>query len=252
VKAISSDRPRRHRFVALTLALLSAGAAVQAQEESVRPGINDKYRKVEKAGDVQEWVERFEREGREVYDHRRKIVQQLRVTKGMTVADIGSGTGLFVNLLGDLVGADGTVIAVDIIPQFLERIQEQAQKRKATNVKTLLCTDRSARLPKASVDRVFICDTYHHFEYPESTMKSIYEALKDDGLLLVVDFERIEGKSSDFILGHVRAGKEVFLAEIVAAGFELVEEADFLEDNYLLLFRKRIVAPSAEPKRAQY
>ena len=64
-------------------------------------------------------------------------------------------------------------------------------------------------------------------------------ALKAGGRLMVLDFVREEGVSSDWILNHVRAGRGVFQAEIEQAGFELVEEVDFLKDNYGLIFRKR-------------
>jgi hypothetical protein len=59
--------------------------------------------------------------------------------------------------------------------------------------------------------------------------------------LIVVDFERIPGRTKPPMLEHVRAGKEVFRDEILAAGFELVREEDVpeLEENYVLRFRKR-------------
>ena len=51
---------------------------------------------------------------------------------------------------------------------------------------------------------------------------------------------RVEGKSSDWIMGHVRAGKEVFRKEIEDAGLTLVEEVKVkgLLENYCLRFRK--------------
>jgi len=71
-------------------------------------------------------------------------------------------------------------------------------------------------------------------------MMSIYRALKKDGQLIVIDFERISGKTRDWLMEHVRAGKEVFRAEIQDAGFVLDEEkeVDGLQDNYFLKFRK--------------
>jgi hypothetical protein len=69
---------------------------------------------------------------------------------------------------------------------------------------------------------------------------------------VVVDFERIEGKSRDWLLEHVRAGKETFRKEIEAAGFEFVEEPTIegLEENYFLKFRKP-VTPLAPATGAQ-
>lgn len=207
-----------------------------AQDESVKPGINDKF--LDPGLKAVEWVERFEKEGREVFDQREKIVAAIGIEPGETVADIGAGTGLFEPLLSRVAGDDGKVLAVDIAANFLERVRMVAKKEGLKNVETVLCTERSVELEAESVDKVFMCDTYHHFEYPADTMASIWKALKPGGELVVVDFEREEGKSSDWILGHVRAGKDVFVGEIEAAGFEKVGEGDFLKENYLVRFRK--------------
>jgi predicted methyltransferase len=94
-------------------------------------------------------------------------------------------------------------------------------------------------LPAESIDLAFICDTYHHFEYPRAMLASIHQALKPGAELVVVDFELILGKSSNWVISHVRAGKEEVIAEIQAAGFELIEDnQQVLRNNYFLRFRK--------------
>lgn len=205
-------------------------------EVSVKPGINSEYLKPDL--NVTQWVERFEREGREIYDHREAIVAAARIRSGAVVADIGAGTGLFTPHFSRAVGPKGKVYAVDIVPAFLERIKQRIASERLTNVQTVLCTDRSVELPPNSVDLAFICDVYHHFEYPQQSMASLHRALRPGGELLVVEFKRIPGTSSDWVLNHVRAGQEVFAAEIAAAGFEQIEELDMLRDNYVLRFRK--------------
>ena len=122
----------------------------------------------------------------------------------------------------------------------MDHINEQSQKDKLENLIGVLGSDRSVRLPANSTDVVFLCDTYHHFEFPQSTLRSIHDAMKLGGTLVVIDFDRIPGQSRDFILGHVRAGKEVFQQEIIRAGFRLIEEVPMpsFKENYLLRFRK--------------
>ena len=56
--------------------------------------------------------------------------------------------------------------------------------------------------------------------------------------IILIDFKREEGTSSEWILSHVRAGQEVFSAEILAAGFEEVIALPILKDNYVVRFRK--------------
>lgn len=204
-------------------------------ERSVMPGINQAYFD---RPDPEAWATRFEVESREIYSERHRIRDAAGLQPGQTVADIGAGTGLFVPLFAEAVGPRGSVVAVEIQPGFLAHIEERARKEGLEQVRTHLGGERSAGLPESSIDAAFICDTYHHFEYPRSMMASIHEALRPGGALIVIDFHRIEGKSREWILGHVRAGEEVFRAEIEQAGFRLVERLDFLEENYFLRFER--------------
>jgi predicted methyltransferase len=206
------------------------------QEQSVKPGINTEYLKPDL--NPAQWVERFEREGREIYDHREAIVAAARIKPGSVVADIGAGTGLFTPYFSRATGPKGKVYAVDIVPAFLDRIKQRATSEGLANVQTVLCTERSVELPPNSVDFAFICDVYHHFEYPQSSLASLHRALRPGGEVLLVEFKRIPGTSSDWVLNHVRAGQEVFTAEIEAAGFKQIEEQDILKDNYVVRFRK--------------
>jgi SAM-dependent methyltransferase len=137
------------------------------------------------------------------------------------------------------VGGEGRVFAVDIAPNFVYQLVKDCRRTGFDNVVGVICDDRHCRLPPNSVDLVFICDTYHHFEFPYATLDSIHQSLRDGGRMMVVDFVREEGVSSEWILNHVRAGRSVFQAEIERAGFELIEEVDFLKENYGLVFRKR-------------
>lgn len=214
----------------------STQSAPGPSESSVKPGINAEYLKPDL--NVTQWIERFEREGREIYDHREAIVAAAHLKPGAVVADIGAGTGLFTPYFSRAVGPKGKVIAVDIVPAFLDRIKQRATAEGLANVQTVLCTERSVELPPNSIDAAFICDVYHHFEFPQSSMASLHRALRPGGEVLLVEFKRIPGKSSDWILNHVRAGQEVYTAEIEAVGFQQVEQKDMLQDNYVVRFRK--------------
>lgn len=211
--------------------------AAQPDAGAHKEGPNDKFLKPDL--DVPSWVERFEKPGREVYDKRKQIVAAARVKKGAAVADVGAGTGLFTMLFSEAVGPKGTVYAVEIAPKFLEYIAERARKAGARNVKAVRGTANSVELPPASVDLIFLCDTYHHFESPRDSLASIRKALRPGGELLLVDFQREPGKTAKWITEHVRAGKEVVTREIEAAGFTRVEELPLLKENFVLRFRLR-------------
>ncbi len=228
------------------LVMFGTGLAVSAaaQEESIHPGINKNFENA----DVQKYLERFEREGRVVFDRREEIVAALDVSPGDSVADIGAGTGFFSFLLAEAVGAEGTVYAVDIAKNFVDYMDGKSKEYGLKNVVTIRNDPRSTGLEANSVDAVFICDTYHHFEYPFDMLASIRDALKDDGVLVIVDFERIAGETREFVWNMVRAGKGHFTDEIIDAGFALIEEVPFTEKHYILRFKKRELP---EPKEEE-
>jgi len=224
-------RTARHLLWLPTSLFLLSGAA-QA-ESGANPHINQPYADP----DYDTWVERFERPGREAYDQRLAILKATGAKAGMAIADVGAGTGLYTELFARAVGERGQVYAVDISPTFIEKIRQRMQKAGLRNVSGLLSTQNETRLPPNSVDLVFICDTYHHFEKPTAMLASIHRALRPGGSLVIVDFQRIEGKSSGWIMGHVRAGKNVVIREVGKAGFELREsELKGLNDNFFLRF----------------
>src|SRR5262249_37180527 len=151
---------------------------------------------------------------------RKEIVAACKLKPGMIVADVGAGTGLFTRLFAAAVAPKGKVYAVDIAPEFIRHIEKTCDEAGIKNVVGVVCSESSVKLPAQSVDLVFICDTYHHFEFPYKTMKSIYEALRPNGQLVVIDFHRKKGESSDWVMGHVRADQDVFMKEIGSCGFK--------------------------------
>jgi len=226
---------QRSAMASALLGVSVLASSIMAQEKSVRPGVNDSFRDPK----VSEFQEKFEIESREVFAKRKEIVEVCKVAPGMTVADIGAGTGVFTRLFSEAVFPKGQVFAVDIASNFLEHINSTNREAGRKNVQTVQCTPDSTKLEPATVDVAFICDTYHHFEFPLKTMNSLHAALKPGGRLFVVDFKRVEGESTDWTMKHVRAGQEVFEAEILSCGFKKVREhSDLLKENYFIEFER--------------
>lgn len=230
----------KHRFFSnpvrpFLFALFLAAGPLAAQEKSVRPGINKQFENP----NVAEFITRFEHEGRDSFDHRQQIIEACGIRPGMAVADIGAGTGLFARMFSPLVGPQGRVYAVDISEKFVKHVEATAKQNGLTNIVGVVCQPDSVSLPPDSIEMAFICDTYHHFEFPNKTMRSLHRALRPGGQIILIDFHRIEGKSSDWVLNHVRAGQELVSREIVDSGFRQIEERkDLLKESYFVRFGK--------------
>jgi ubiquinone/menaquinone biosynthesis C-methylase UbiE len=202
--------------------------------QGASPAINEQYRDP----DYSRWQRNLETEGREVYEKRLAIVDAVGPQLGQAIADVGAGTGLFTRLFAARVGPQGRVYAVDIAKAFVDGNLQRARAARLQNVVGIVSTQADTRLPDNSVDVAFVCDAYHHFEDPPAMLASIRRALRPGGALVVIDFERVPGTSPDWILKHVRAGKEDFRREIEAAGFRFAGEAKLMRENYLLRFTR--------------
>jgi 3-mercaptopyruvate sulfurtransferase SseA len=220
--------------VPAALTLVSFVHLAAAQDKSVRPGINKPFEKP----DVPDYIGKFEVESREIFAQRKEIAAACKLRPDMAVADVGAGTGLFTRLFAREVGPKGKVYAVDIAPRFIAHIEKTCKEKDIKNVTGVVCTADSVKLPPRSVDLVFICDTYHHFEFPFRTLASIHEALRPGGRMIVIDFHRIEGKSREWVLNHVRAGQDLVVKEIESSGFRKVAEKKLLKENYFVEFER--------------
>jgi len=221
------------RIILLLSGLLLVLAAA-AQEQSVRPGINSHF----EDPDWQQWVNTFERPGREVYDRRHAIVAASEVRPGMDVADIGAGTGLFTRLFAAAVEPGGRVYAIDLSGTFIDNILRTCREQGLSNVTGIVNTPTDIGLPANSIDLAFITDTYHHFEYPQQTLASIHQALRSAGRMIIIDFRRDPRISSNWVMGHVRGNQALVIQEVQAAGFRLVDDKPLMRTNYFLEFIK--------------
>jgi predicted methyltransferase len=107
------------------------------------------------------------------------------------------------------------------------------------NVSAVVGNGTEVGLPDASVDLAYLSDVYHHFEHPAETLASIRKALKPQGRMVVIDYQRIPGKTPKARFEHVRIDKRGAIQEIEAAGFKLVEDKKLMRENYFLVFTQQ-------------
>ena len=195
------SRHRRFFRTGFLAVCLLVAVSARAQEKSINPEINKPYQNP----DVSQFIGRFEVESREVFAHRKEIVAACRLKPGMVVGDIGAGTGLFTRLFAAQVGPKGSVFAVDVVPKFIEHIRKTCREGGIQNVQTVVCKPDSVQLPANSIDVAFICDTYHHFEFPQKRwLRSTAPAAGRPGFVLV-EFRRVKGTTPEWLFKHVLA-----------------------------------------------
>lgn len=175
-------------------------------------------------------------------DDRRSPVDLLLfvgVTPGMRVADIGAGLGYTTELLARAVGPEGTVYGQNT-PFVLERFAEKAWSERlskpvmANTVRLDRPFDDPFPADLQGLDAVLNVMFYHDFEWQgvdrAAHNAAVFGALAPGGVYVLVDHSAAEGAGVSGSQTLHRIEQAVLEQELEAAGFERVDEADFLRN----------------------
>jgi ubiquinone/menaquinone biosynthesis C-methylase UbiE len=130
------------------------------------------------------WLERPSRASEERPD---LLVEELHLQPGMSIADIGAGSGYLSRRMAPIVGP-GRVFAVDVQPQMVALLTELSQKPELKNLVPILGETNDVKLPPASIDLAVLVDVYHELAYPYEVMRSLIRALKPGGSVVLVEY----------------------------------------------------------------
>ena len=119
-----------------------------------------------------------------------EVMRLAGVRKGMWVADVGAGEGYYTVRLARVVGAQGRVLAEDIVPQVIDELSDRVQRERLDNVAVRLGTPDDPRLPAQTFDRIFLVHMYHEVASPYAFLWHMREGLKPGGYVVVVDADR--------------------------------------------------------------
>ncbi len=153
-----------------------------------------------------------------------RVVELLRCAPGMTVVDLGAGTGYFLPYLSSAVGREGRVLALDVDHSMVDIMVRRVQHQRLHNVSPSLVAPDDPALTPGSVDRVLAVNTWHHLTDRVGYAEKLLDALRPGGLVLIVDFDENspEGPPVEF-----RLSPSTVVAELESAGLsaELLEES---------------------------
>ncbi|TWT76447.1 Demethylmenaquinone methyltransferase [Planctomycetes bacterium CA13] len=161
---------------------------------------------------------------------------QLGLTQGMTVCDLGCGNGYWTLPMAKAVGETGSVLAVDIQPEMLQKLRARAGRERMQNIQAVLGKINDPNLPKNEVDLVLMVDVYHEFSHPESMLWHIHRALKPTGVIALLEY-REEDPTVPIKPLH-RMSKSQIIKEYEQNHFKLVRECNKLPWQHLMFFAR--------------
>ena len=117
----------------------------------------------------------------------RQLVRLLGIKPGMTVADIGAGSGYYVVRLSPIVGSNGRIIAQDVVPEYLRDLRNRVRNLGLQNVTISLGEPHDPRLPADLLDVAILVHMYHEIAQPYALLYNLVPALKPDARVAIVD-----------------------------------------------------------------
>ena len=177
------------------------------------------------------------------------LVESLGLRPGDTVADVGTGVGHLLPYIVKRIGSSGEIFAVDVYPEFLDKVRKRTAAAGWQNVHPVLGTEHDPRLPADRLDAAILLDTYHHLNFPDRTMRGVRRALKSGGRLFIIDYYRSRPNPQanlEEVRRHIRLDRDEVVKEIEAQGFSLTKQWDHMpfgwtpiSFTYVLVFEKR-------------
>ena len=204
-----------------------------------------------------------------------EVLEFLGVAPGMTVLDMFSGGGYYTEILANVVGPEGKVIAHSN-EAYLNFAGEEFEMRylggRLPNVEILMAENNELSLEPASLDAILLVLSFHDLYYvaPDqgwprfdvaAFLAELNKGLRDGGFIGIVDHFAAEGSSSDTGNTLHRIDPAIVVENMAAAGFVLDDQTDILRnpddkheiivfdesvrgntDRFVLRFRKAISA----------
>ncbi|HEV8324933.1 MAG TPA: class I SAM-dependent methyltransferase [Myxococcota bacterium] len=192
--------------------------------------------------DPAEWSKRWDDPARDAWQRPADVIAAMGLSPGMTVADVGAGTGYFEPHLSRAVGGGGKVLALDIEPEMVRWVHDRAAREALANVEARLVAADDPGLAPASVHRVLVVDTWHHIAAREAYARKLAAALAPGGAVFVVDFTLDTDKGPP---RAERVAPDKVVAELRAAGLAAEVLAESLPDQYVVVGRGAALAAAA-------
>lgn len=181
-----------------------------------------------------DWLDRPEREKEEAPT---RLISALGLKPGMTVVDVGAGSGTLSFPMAKRVAPGGKVIAEDIQPEMIALVREKAKKMGVTDVEPLLGTTTDPKVAAGSADLMILVDVYHEFDQPYEMVRSMVRGLKKGGKLVFVEYRK-EDPSVPIKLVHKMSVAQV-RKEMTVFPLDYKGTSEVLPVQHIITFAKR-------------
>ena len=182
-----------------------------------------------------ERVKFFMSEERKQWHNPEKILKNVGVAKGMTMADLGSGPGFFTIPMAQATGEKGFVYAVDSNLSMLNALKENIAKSGVdSRIIEILNSDVShTGIPKRSVDLVLFANLLHEIEDRKAFFQEVRRISKPTAYVVDVDWKKIKTEHGPPL--KERLSEDEAKQVLLENGFSVIRQTDAGPYHYELI-----------------
>lgn len=166
------------------------------------------------------------------------VVSHFNIQEGDQVADLGAGSGFFLESLSNAVGGNGRVYACEIQRVLVDKLGDFIRIKGLGNVNVLwsdIEAENGTKISDYTLDAAVTVNTFFQFENKPAALKEIHRILKTGGNFHLIDW-------SESFAGMGPSPRDVLTKETAIdfaeeSGFVLVREFPAGDHHYGLTFR---------------
>lgn len=121
------------------------------------------------------------------------------ITEGMSVLDLGCGSGVDTMILAQQVGPQGNVVGIDMTDEMVIKARRAAKELGFDHVKIKKGTADQLDVESESIDVVTTNGLVNLCPDKEQVVREIYRVLKPDGRLQAADMSLVDGVNPDLL-----------------------------------------------------
>jgi ubiquinone/menaquinone biosynthesis C-methylase UbiE len=167
-------------------------------------------------------------------------LKELRLQDGMQVVDLGAGTGTYAKAAARMVAPGGTVVAVEVQRDLLDRLKQECEKNEIKNLEVIWANIEKkggTKLRDGSMDRAILSNVLFQADDQLGVVREAARILKTDGLILFVDWSDSFSGMGDLSSRLIsRAQARVLFEE---NGFIFEKDVEAGSHHYGILFRRK-------------
>ena len=179
-------------------------------------------------------------EERKQWHNPETILNEAGITRGMIIADLGSGPGFFTIPMAQMTEEKGLVYAVDSSQAMLNGLKENIAKSEVNpNIIKIVNSDIChTGIPEESVDLVIFANVLHEVEDRKAFFQEVRRICKPTAFIVDVDWKKIQTEHGPPF--KERLSEDEANSVLAENGFSVIKQIDAGPYHYELICKPTV------------